>query len=128
MDKKGSFTAQVYTSRAELPVENAAVTILTADENNSRIISHSLTDSSGKTKPVFIDTPAIELSQAPGNEYPFTSVNVKIDHPEFYGVLIRDVQIFSDTETLQIAALIPIEETNSRHDVTETVNITPQNL
>lgn len=126
MDKKGSIVAQVYTSRAQLPVEDANVTILKAGGNE--VIAHRVTDKSGKTSSVGIDTPELSLSQSPGNTTPFSVVDIKITHPEFYGILVRDVQVFSDTETLQFAELIPIEETNSRFDMTETVNITPQNL
>lgn len=127
MDKKGSVIAQVFTSRAQLPVENADVSILSTGEK-SEIIAQRITDKSGKTAEVDIDTPEISLSLTPGNENPFSSVNIKITHPEFYGILIRDVQVFSDTQTLQLTELIPIEETDSRFDATETVNITPQNL
>ena len=127
MDKKGRITAQVYTSRAQLPVENANVTVLKAGDSKE-VIAHRVTDKSGKTSSVDIDTPEISLSQSPGNIAPFSVVDIKITHPEFYGILIREVQVFSDTETLQFAELIPIEETNSRFDMTETVNITPQNL
>ena len=128
MDKKGTIITQVYTSRAQLPVENATVTILKSGENEKEVLAHRVTDKSGKTSPVTFDTPALSLSQTPGNGIPFSIVDLKITHPEFYGVLVREVQVFPDTETIQNVELIPIEETNSRFDVTETVNITPQNL
>ena len=129
MDKKGSIVAQVYTSKAQLPVENATVTVFTPSrEGQSRILATRMTDKSGKTTSVIIDTPELTLSQNPGNPAPFSLVDIKISHPEFYSILVRDVQVFSDTETLQYAALIPVSETDSRHDATETVDITPQNL
>lgn len=127
MDKKGTIIAQVYTSRAQLPIEDANVTVLKAGDANE-VIAHRTTDKSGKTLSVDIVTPEIALSQSPGNKNPFSVVDIKISHPEFYSILIRDVQVFSNTETLQFAELIPIEETKSRFDMTETVNITPQNL
>lgn len=127
MDKKGTIITQVYTSRAQLPVENATVTVLKAGDANE-VIAHRVTDRSGKTSSVVIDTPEISLSQSPGNADPFSIVDIRISHPEFYGILVRDVQVFSDTETLQFAELIPLEETASKYDMTETVNITPQNL
>ena len=127
MDKKGTIVTQVYTSRAQLPVENAVVTVLKSGDEKE-VIAHRVTDKSGKTSSVVVDTPEISLSQSPGNTNPFTIVDIRISHPEFYGILVRDVQVFSDTETLQFAELIPLEETASKYDMTETVNITPQNL
>lgn len=124
MDKKGTIVAQVYTSKAQLPIENASITII----KNGEVIAQRTTNSSGKTDSVPVDTPAISESQSPGNITPFTSVDMKITHPEFYGIIVREVQVFPNTETLQYAELIPIAETNSRFDRTETVNITPQNL
>ncbi len=128
MDNQGTFKAQIYTSRARLPIKDAVVTVLTARVTPQTILAHRMTNSSGNTEILYIDTPAIGLSQSPGNALPFTSVDVKITHPEFYSMLIRDVQIFSDTETIQQAELIPIEETKNKTDMMETVNITPQNL
>ena len=127
MDKKGSIITQVYTSRAQLPIENAVVTFFKSGDENE-IIAHRVTDKSGKTSLVTVDTPEISLSQSPGNKNPFSVVDIKISHPEFYGILVREVQVFSDTQTLQFAELIPLEETLSKYDMTETVNITPQNL
>jgi len=127
MDNKGTIITRVYTSRAQLPVENANVTILKAGDANE-VLAHRVTDKSGKTSSVTVDTPEISLSQTPGNASPFSIVDIRITHPEFYGILVRDVQVFSDTQTLQFAELIPLEETASKYDMTETVNITPQNL
>lgn len=129
MDKKGSIITRVFTSKAQLPIENASVTVYRDNgSGGSEVIAQRTTNSSGRTTPVVVDTPAIELSQNPGNINPFTIVNIRVSHPEFYNIVINDVQVFSDTITIQNADMIPIEETNSKHDRTETVNVTPQNL
>ena len=66
MDTKGTLIAQVYTSRAQLPIENAVVTVLKDNgEGQTEVIANRLTNSSGRTTPVVIDTPELSLSQNP---------------------------------------------------------------
>lgn len=127
MDKKGSVIAQVYTSEARLPVENANVTFFKSGSENEAL-ANRITDKSGKTAEVDIETPELKLSLSPGDITPFARVDIKITHPEFYGILIREAQVFSDTQTLQPAELIPLEEKDGGSSVTETVSVTPQNL
>ena len=56
----GYLRIQAVTSRARVPVENATVTISGAGSGGRReLISVQLTDDSGQTPPVSIETPAV---------------------------------------------------------------------
>lgn len=102
---KGYVTARVYTSDAQIPVRNATVSVLSADSNT--LIGVRITNENGKTDLVSVDTPDESLSTSPGNENPFTRVNVRIDHPGFNTAYVEGVQVFPGQVSLQNAELIP---------------------
>ncbi len=125
----GTLIAQVYTSLAQLPVENAYITVTDTKTENPSVIASRKTDSSGKTTIITFDTPPRNDSLTPNpQENPFVSYNIRIDHPEFESVIIKNVQIFDGLETIQEAMLIPLAETSKGNRNTETVNVTPQPL
>ncbi|MCI8285118.1 MAG: hypothetical protein HFE90_07640 [Firmicutes bacterium] len=68
-----------------------------------------------------------EGSQVFGSEKPFTVVDIQIDHPQYYSVLIENAQIFPDQESRQRLQLIPLPEFMSSSD-NIIINVTPQNL
>lgn len=125
----GTLIAQVYTSIAQLPVENAYVTVTDTKEENPSVIASRKTDSSGKTTIITLDTPPKTDSLSPNpTEIPFVSYNLRIDHPEFESVIIKNVQIFDGLETIQETMLIPLAENSAGDRSTQTVNVTPQPL
>ncbi|MBQ4527822.1 MAG: spore cortex-lytic protein [Clostridia bacterium] len=102
----GYVTARVYTSDAQIPVKDATFSVLSADGSN-KLIGVRITDENGKTELVSVDTPDIALSTSPGNEKPFTGVNVRIDHPGFNTAYIEGVQVFAEQVSVQNVELIP---------------------
>lgn len=125
----GTLIAQVYTSMAQLPVENAYVTVTDTKEENPSVIASRKTDSSGKTTIITLDTPPKTDSHSPNpTEIPFVNYNLRIDHPEFESVIIKNVQIFDGLETIQETMLIPLAENSKGDRNTQTVNVTPQPL
>ena len=126
---QGTLIAQVYTSMAQLPIENAYITVTDTNEENPTIIASRTTDSSGKTSIIILQTPPRSDSLSPNpEEIPFVSYNVRVDHPEFESIIIKNVQIFDGLETIQDAMLIPLTESSKGNRNIETVTITPQAL
>lgn len=126
---QGTLIAQVYTSMAQLPIENAYITVTDTNEENPSIIASRKTNSSGKTSIITLDTPPRSDSLTPNpDDIPFVSYNIRIDHPEFESIVIKNVQIFEGLETIQEAMLIPLAELSKGNRNTETVTITPQPL
>ena len=129
MPENGSILVRVYTSDAQLPVEDAAVAITQpVASGGSHLLAARLTDESGNIDPVEVPAPAETQSQAPGVQRPFTSVNVAVSHPDYEQVLVENVQIFSGVQTQQDIKLIPNAERPDAWNLTEVFDITPQPL
>ena len=66
MPSTGFIRVQAVTSRAELPVEDAVVTVSSAAADGTRtLLSLQTTDESGLTKEIAVHTPAAENSLSP---------------------------------------------------------------
>lgn len=126
MAEYGFITARVFTSRGQIPISGASVIIESSD--NSSVLGARITDDNGLTAPVRVETPAKAMSTQPGNELPFTSVNVRVSHPMYYTYYVRDAQVFEGQTSLQLAELIPIEENDRAPFPLGEFFVTPQNL
>ena len=128
MASNGFLRVRVYTSDAQLPVEDATVTITQPGNNGSRLLATRITDESGLIPVLTIPTPDGGESQVPGTPSPYTTVDITVDHSEFERVLIENVQIFSGILSEQNIPLIPIEERPTVWNLTEVFRVTPQEL
>ena len=124
----GYIVVIVYTSRAQIPIQNAHVSVISGEETNQTLLGVRTTNNSGKTTNISVETPSLELSLSPSDIKPFSVCTIKVSHPSYYSVTIKDVQIFANTQTVQKVELIPLEE-NSKPDEKSLSQTTPvQNL
>ena len=108
MPSTGFLKVQTLTSRAELPVAGATVTVSILRPGNVReLLSLQRTDDSGMTELVTIPTPELANSLRPEQPRGWTDVQVAASHPNYDGVVSRDVQIFPGVTTLQELLLVP---------------------
>ena len=129
MASKGYIVTQVFTANQVIPIENASVLLTKKNGGGNDMLGFFLTDSSGRTKPVEVETPDETLSREPGHEAPFASVDIRIEHPSYYPTIIEDAQVFGGRTTLQLTELIPVAENmNPAREGAENVLVTPQNL
>ena len=128
MAQNGYLIARIYTSKGELPVIGAIVTVSKNIGGRENIIAKRITDRNGQTAPVTISAPDKELSENPTNEEVFSVVDVRVDHPLYYTVYIRNVQIFAGETTVVDTALIPLIENEEHSGRAEEFVETPQNL
>lgn len=128
MAQSGYLTARIYTSRGEIPVPEAVVTVLSNVGGRQNIIGKRTTDRNGQILPIAISAPDKVLSETPGNADVYTLVDVRVDHPEYYTVFIRNVQIFAEQTTVVDTGLIPFIENEVPSEKSEEVIETPQNL
>lgn len=112
---KGKLVVRVYTSQAELPVEDATVVVTQKSPNGKyKLLSVQATDSSGTTQPITIPTPLLGESTHPGAQVPpFAVCDVWAEHPGYAMMLVEGVQIFDGVETLQDIELEPLTEGQS---------------
>ena len=108
MPSTGFLKVQTLTSRAELPVAGAVVTVSALRPGGGReLLSLQRTDESGMTELISIPTPELSNSLTPEQPQGWTDVQIGATHPNFDGVVSRDVQIFPGITTLQELILVP---------------------
>ena len=124
----GYIIVNVYTTRAQIPLKDALVSVTSGTGANSKLLGFRTTNESGQTEPISISTPNLELSLSPSKTKPFAICDIKISHPSCYTLTITDVQIFANTQTIQNAELIPLEENSRPEDRFISRNTPSQNL
>ena len=129
MASEGYIRVQTVTSRAEIPIRGATVTVTGKDADGRRtLLSLQRTDESGFTKTVSIPTPALANSLSPDLQPGWTDVTVTVTHPGFEGIIVDRVQIFPGITTLQKFFLIPLSGFPGAFDETERFDVPPQGL
>ena len=122
----GYLRVNAYTSRAQIPLEDVAVTVV---DNSGRLLGLRLTDSSGMTTPITLEVPNPANSQSPNTGQPaFASVNLYARAEDYQQILVRGVQVFPDTVTTQNLEMVPLSELPAKWNQAEEFDIPPQNL
>ena len=125
----GFLKVQTVTSRAELPVAGATVTVSRLRTGGGReLLSLQRTDESGMTALVTVPTPELANSLTPDRPQGWTDVQVAASHPNYDGIVIRDVQIFPGVTTLQELILVPRGGMPTDLGETEDITLPPQTL
>lgn len=126
MSATGYIQVRAYTSNAEFPLKNVAITITSTD---GTAIAMRLTDQSGQIVPIPIPVPDKSESQTPGNgEPPFTSVNLYARLQGYEQIASENLQIFPDTTTWQNLEMVPLSELPNWWDQNVVFQTPPQNL
>ncbi len=121
----GYIQVKAYTSRAQLPVEDAAISVV---DEQGRLLGLRTTNSSGLTTPIRLEVPDAAQSQSPGNARPFVTVNLYARAEDYEQVLVRGVQIFPDTVTTQELQFVPLSELPGSRNQVAVFDTPPQNL
>lgn len=125
----GLVQTRVTTSRAFYPLADVSVVLSTkTDLGQKELLASQRTNRNGLTEPVPVSTPSISQSQEPGKLRPYSFVEISVEAPGFDPAIIRNVQVFPGTITLQDIWLVPRDEFSSRPQETRDVTVTPQNL
>lgn len=126
MSAIGYIQVHAYTSYAQLPLENVAITVTATD---GTALAMRLTDRSGRISPIEIPVPDRLESLAPNpSEAPFTSVNLYAHLRGYEQFEMENVQVFSGIVTDQELAMIPLAEFPAKWDQTAVFPTPPQNL
>lgn len=124
---QGSIITRVTLAEELIPVKDALVTVTKEEGGNTVLVAALKTDENGKTQPVFLDTPDTSLSLNPDNKImPYTPIDIRVDHPGAYSVILKNVQVFPGNVSLLNISLIPLPEGTDEGE--EIVDITGQNL
>ena len=126
MNATGYITVHAYTSYAQLPLKDVAISITASD---GTAIAMRLTNRNGQIDPVEIPVPARSASLSPGSpELPFTTVNLYARLKGYEQIEIEDLQVFADTTTNQNLEMIPLSELPGKWNQTEIFETDRQNL
>ena len=128
MADNGYVTSRIYTSRGELPIVGAVVTVIQNTDTTPVLLGKRTTDKNGNTTPVTVAAPSPSLSENPSEIKPFSVVDVGVDHPGYYTVFIRDAQVFPNRTTVIDTAMVPLSENESFDNKAEEFTVTPQDL
>ena len=108
MPATGYIQIRAYTSYAQLPLQDVAVTVTSTD---GTAIAMGLTDRNGQLRQIPVPVPDKSESLSPDPpEQPFTNVNIYGRLKGYEQVEMEDVQVFADTVTDQNLELIPLSE------------------
>ena len=122
----GYITVHAYTSFAQLPVKDVAISITAAD---GTAIAMALTDRNGQIKQIPIPVPDREASLSPNpGEKPFTSVNLFARARGYEQAEYENLQIFPGIITNQNVELIPLSELPGAWNQTAIFDTPPQTL
>lgn len=126
MPSVGYIQVHAYSSFAQLPLKDVAISVTAGDDT---ILAMRLTDRSGRITPIEVPVPELEESLSPGSSVaPFTPVTLYARLAGYEQIQIDDLQVFADTVTLQNLEMIPLSELPSQWSKSETFLTPPQNL
>ena len=126
MPATGFIQLRAYTSTAQFPLENVAITLTASD---GTAIAMRLTDRNGLITPMEIPVPDRQESLQPDPaERPFATVNLYARKQGYEQVEAENLQVFADTTTYQNLEMIPLAEMPDAWDKTVIYNTPPQNL
>lgn len=126
MPATGYIQVHAYTSFAQLPLEDVAITVTSTD---GTAIAMRLTDRSGQISLIEIPVPDRAESQTPDPpERPFAAVNLYAHKKGYEQIEAENLQVFADTITEQNLMMIPLSELPQNWDQTVIFDTPPQNL
>lgn len=126
MPDTGYIQVLATTSRAQIPLEDVAVTVTSPD---GTAIAMRLTDRNGQITPIEIPTPEPSAGLSPDSGIrPFTPVNVYARLEGYEQTENENLQVFPNITTRLVLKMIPLSELPDSWDKTVLYNTPPQNL
>ena len=126
MPEIGYIDVLAFTSVAQIPIENVAITVTAAD---GTALAMRLSDRNGTVSPIPIPVPEISAGTAPDSGVlPFTPVNLYARAEGFEQIENENLQVFPNTVTRLNLEMIPLSELPSSWDKTIRYDTPKQNL
>ena len=127
MSAKGYIQVHAYTSYAQIPLKDVAVSVT---DTSGAAIALRLTNRNGfLDSPIEIDVPDLSAGQTPNTGViPFAVVNLYARINNYEAIEIENLQVFPNNTTLQNLEMIPLSELPNSWNKLEIFNTPPQNL
>lgn len=108
----GKLQINTYNETIALPLSNIKIQISLSSDPD-KIISETITNNSGKSDILELDSPPVEYSLTPNSSNrPYEEYNIKISQPGFENINIEHVQILPDSIAEQNIYLKKIQDNN----------------
>ena len=122
----GTLIVQVSAASGAVPIPNAVVIIrATDDENTIQTLSIALTDESGITEPIAIQTPSVSESLSPGGKRPYSEITTEVSKEGYFTSINLNIPIYPGITSIQPVGLIPLPE--SAHGAQPSESVITQN-
>lgn len=126
MPATGYIQVRAYTSYAQLPLEDVAITVTAPD---GTAIAMRTTDRNGRIAPIPVPVPDRSESLSPDPaERPFALVNLYAHKRGYERVESENLQLFAGTTTIQNLEMIPLSELPGSWSQYVIYDTPPQNL
>ena len=126
MASTGYITVHAYTSYAQIPLADVAISITATD---GTAIALRITDRNGQIRPVAIPVPDRSESLQPDpQEIPYTAVNLYARLKGYEQAEYENLQVFAGTTTNQNVELIPLSELPGKWNQMAVFDTPAQNL
>ena len=127
MSATGFIQVHAYTSYAQIPLKDVAVSI--TDKNGSAVALRLTNRSGTLDEPVAISVPDLSAGQSPDTGIiPFSSVDLYARLENYEQIRIENLQVFPNTITNQNLELIPLSEFPESFNTSQTFPTPNQNL
>lgn len=126
MSSTGYIQVRAYTSDAQYPLQDVAVTVTASD---GTAIAMRLTDRNGRIAPIPVPVPDRSESLSPDPaERPFAVVNLYAHKRGYERIESENLQLFAGTTTIQNLEMIPLSELPDSWNQYAVFDTPPQNL
>ncbi len=126
MPDTGYIEVLAFTSRAQIPLENVAITVTATD---GTALAMRVTDRNGQITRIEIPVPEISAGLTPDTGIrPFTPVNLYARLQGYEQTENENLQVFPNTVTRLNLEMIPLSELPNSHDKVSIYDTPPQNL
>ncbi len=126
MPDTGYIEVLAYTSTAQIPLQNVAITVTATD---GTALAMRTTDRNGRVAPIEIPVPEASAGLTPDTGVrPYTPVNLYARLQGYEQTENENLQVFPGTVTRLNLELIPLSELPGSHDKLSIYDTPPQNL
>jgi len=111
----GSLKTQVVSTTDNLPIEGARIQISYSGDPSQQI-EEVMTDDSGMSEEITLNTPPLEYSMSPSENQPFSQYTLQVSAPGYRPFTISGVQVLPEQLSLQKIRLTKEEASGSGID------------
>lgn len=115
MADTGQLKIQVVSRVNNRPIYNARISI-TYTGGPGTVLKTLMTDVSGNTEEITLDTPPLQYSLEPSENQPYSEYSFQVDAEGFEPLLIAGAELLPTITALQIIRMSPLERTGDFQD------------